>query len=125
MHILLDTHILLWWLNDDICLSQQAREYIENADKVYVSSASIWEASIKVHLGKLDVNIELLISKIISDDFIELPISMKHAATILHLPSHHRDPFDRILIAQALSEPLRFLTSDKTLKIYSELVTIV
>jgi PIN domain nuclease of toxin-antitoxin system len=125
MHVLLDTHLLIWWLNDDACLSQAARSLIMSADEIYVSSVSIWEAAIKVQLGKLDVDIDLLVKAIASEGFIELPVSVNHAAFILTLPHHHRDPFDRMLISQALSEPLRFLTADKTLSIYSDLVQLV
>ncbi|OGV38536.1 MAG: twitching motility protein PilT [Legionellales bacterium RIFCSPHIGHO2_12_FULL_42_9] len=125
MNLLLDTHIFIWWLNDDVHLSKKARALIDRADNIYVSSASIWEAAIKVQLGKLKVDIDLLVNSIALEGFIELPISIKHAASILHLAHHHRDPFDRILISQALSEPLRFLTADKTLPIYSDLVELV
>ncbi len=125
MHVLLDTRIFIWWLNDDVHLSKKARLLIGDADDIYVSSASIWEAAIKVQLGKLNVNIELLVSSIASEGFIELPVSAKHAASVLTLPHHHRDPFDRILIAQAVSQPLRFLTADQTLQIYSDLVNVV
>lgn len=125
MHLLLDTHVFIWWLSDDVHLTQKARTRIDTADKIYVSSASIWEAAIKVQLGKLDVDIDLLMNSIASEGFFELPISIKHAASILQLARHHRDPFDRILITQAISEPLRFLTADKTLQIYSDLVELV
>ena len=125
MHVLLDTHIFIWWLNDDIHLSKKARLLIDEADDIYVSSASIWEAAIKIQLGKLDVDINLLVSSIASEGFIELPVSVKHAASVLTLPHHHRDPFDRILIAQAMSEPLRFITADQSLQDYSDLANVV
>lgn len=125
MHVLLDTHLFIWWLNNDKNLSKKARQIIRDAEEVYISSASIWEAAIKVQLGKLNVNINSLVDLIESEGFIELPISAKHAAKIIELSLHHRDPFDRILIAQAISEPLRFLTGDATLKKYSELVDVV
>ena len=125
MHVLLDTHIFIWWLNDDAHLSKKARSLIDNADDIYISSASIWEASIKIQLGKLDVDISLLVNSIESEGFIELPISIKHAASVLTLPHHHRDPFDRMLIAQAVSEPLRFITADQSLLVYSDLVSLV
>lgn len=125
MHVLLDTHIFIWWLSDDVHLSKKARLLIDDADDIYISSASIWESAIKVGLGKLDVQIDLLVNAIASEGFIELPVSAKHAASVLTLPPHHRDPFDRILIAQAVSEPLRFLTADQTLQVYSNLVEVV
>lgn len=125
MHILLDTHLFLWWLNNDKSLTKKAQQLIEDAEEVYVSSASIWEAAIKIQLGKLDADINSLINSIENEGFIELPISAKHAAKVTNLALHHRDPFDRVLIAQAITEPLRFLTVDSKLKQYSELVDIV
>jgi len=125
MQILLDTHVFIWWLKADPLLSKQARTTIIDADIVYVSSVSIWEAAVKIQLGKLEVNINELIAAIESEGFVELPLSAKQAATLIRLPLIHRDPFDRMLVAQAISEPLRLLTSDKILKNYSELVDIV
>lgn len=125
MHILLDTHLFIWWLKDDRRLSKKARSLIVNADLVYVSSVSILEAAIKVQLGKLEVDINNLVLSIESQGFIELPLSAKHAAIVVDLPDYHRDPFDRVLIAQAMSEPLRLLTADEKLKQYSELVDLV
>lgn len=125
MHLLLDTHIFIWWLKDDRALSQKARALIVDAKAVYISSASIWEAAIKVQLGKLDAPIESLVESIENEGFLELSITAKHAAKVAQLPNHHRDPFDRILVAQALSEPLRLLTVDAKLMPYSELVEVV
>jgi PIN domain nuclease of toxin-antitoxin system len=122
MRILLDTHIYLWAVANDARLSPAARQRILDADEVFVSSASIWEASIKVGLNKLDVDIEFLIASIRDSGFSELPIRAAHAARVRDLPDLHRDPFDRILIAQALSEPLNLLTADHQLAAYSSLV---
>src|SRR5437868_5587327 len=115
MRILLDTHIYLWCLQDDRRLSKDAKAMIFDAEEVYVSSASIWEAAIKINIKKLSANINELISGITESGFIELSISVKHAALICNLPNYHRDPFDRILLAQAISEPLGLLTSDQIL----------
>lgn len=125
MHLLLDTHIFIWWLKDDVNLSKQMRMLVNHADEIYISSASIWEAAIKIQLGKLKVDIDALIASIEAEGFLELPITAKHAALVSQLPHHHRDPFDRMLIAQALSEPLRLVTADAKLKVYSELVEVV
>ncbi len=125
MQVLLDTHLFIWWLKDDRQLSKKARSIIMDADIVYVSSVSIWEAAIKIQLGKLDVNIKELVDVIETEGFNELPLLSKQAAMVTDLPLIHRDPFDRMLIAQAISEPLRLLTSDQILKNYSELVKIV
>lgn len=125
MRLLLDTHIFLWYVKDDRALSKHARSLIQQAEEVYVSSVSIWEATIKAQLGKLDVDIDELVAAIHQSGFLELPLSAEHAANLMQLPEIHRDPFDRILIAQAVMEPLKFLTSDKILQKYSDLVTIV
>lgn len=125
MRILLDTHIYLWWLQDHPKLSKTARDRIVSASEVYVSSASIWEATIKTGIGKLEVDVQQLVTEIENSGFKELSISAKHAAAVARLPDIHRDPFDRILIAQALCEPLRFLTADGILSGYSELVEVI
>jgi len=125
MRILLDTHIYLWWLQDHPKLSSPAREKIISATEVYVSSASIWEASIKIAIGKLEVNIDELVEQIAKSGFLELPVSARHAMQLAHLPDIHRDPFDRMLVAQAMCEPLRLLTADAHVARYSELVDMV
>lgn len=125
MKLLIDTHVYLWWLQDSPKLSEKARAQIQGATEVYVSSASIWEATIKASIGKLSVDVDQLAAEISRSGFQELPITAAHAATVARLPEIHKDPFDRILIAQAVSEPLRFLTADALLKLYSELVEIV
>lgn len=125
MRLLLDTHIYLWSIKDDPKLSTAARALIVDAAEVYISSVSIWEASIKAKLGKLEVDIDALTTAISESGFLELPLNVKHINGVHRLPNFHKDPFDRILIAQAISEPLRFLTADEKLREYSELVEIV
>lgn len=125
MKILLDTHVFLWYVKADRKLSAKSRSIIQDAAEVHVSSASIWEATIKVRLGKLDVKIDDLVRAISASGFSELPITVEHAAAIDRLSDLHRDPFDRILLAQAITEPLTFLTADKMLKGYSNLVIIL
>lgn len=125
MRILLDTHIYLWWLQDNPKLSLPTRHIIRTADEVYVSSASLWEACIKISLGKLDANLSDLEAQITQSGFIELPVSAKHVLQLAHLPALHRDPFDRMLLAQAIYEPLHLLTSDAQLANYSDLVNLV
>lgn len=125
MRILLDTHIFLWVINDDTKLTDKARTIITGAIEIYVSSASIWEAAIKIKLGKLDAEIDKLVTAITKSGFIELHITANHAATTYSLPDVHRDPFDRLLIAQAINEPLRLITADKLLTKYSDLVEVV
>lgn len=125
MRLLLDTHIFLWCIKGDTKLPKSVRSKILHASEVYVSSASIWESTIKIALKKLDGNINEIVDSIIESGFIELPITALHAAAVSVLPDIHRDPFDRILIAQAISEPLTFLTADAQLKNYSELVEVI
>lgn len=125
MRILLDTHVYLWWLQDHPKLSKAARDRIVAASEVYVSSASIWEAAIKAGIGKLHADVKQLVIEIENSGFLELPISARHAAAVALLPDIHRDPFDRILVAQALCEPLRLLTADGKLSGYSELVELI
>jgi PIN domain nuclease of toxin-antitoxin system len=122
VNLLLDTHVFIWSVDDDPKLSAAAWSMIEEADAVYVSSASIWEATIKYQLGKLKVAPDRLIDAVAPSGFLELSISLRHAAAVAHLPPIHRDPFDRLLLAQAISEPLHFLTADDKLTQYSELV---
>lgn len=125
MRLLLDTHIYLWCLSGSRKLSQKARRQIAEAEDVYVSAASIWEAAIKTGLGKLRVDVAAMAAAIEPSGFLELPVMARHAAMVAALPGHHRDPFDRLLIAQALDGPLRLLTSDRVLEQYSPLVSLV
>ena len=125
MRLLLDTHIFLWCIKSDRKLSKAARTKISDAYEVYVSSASIWEITIKIKLKKLDADINLILESISKSGFLELPITAQHAVAVASLPDLHRDPFDRILIAQAISEPLTFLTVDAQLKHYSDLVDLI
>lgn len=90
-----------------------------------ISSASIWEIVIKTRTGKLEIKLENYESEIEKEGFLPLPITIKHASAIASLPDYHRDPFDRILIAQSITEPLLFLTADKALASYSSLIHIV
>lgn len=125
MRLLLDTHIFLWAIKNDRRLSKATRSKILNASDVFVSSASIWEAAIKAKLKKLDADMDQIVDAISESGFVELSITARHAATVCRLSDIHRDPFDRILIAQAISEPLTFITADTALKNYSDLVEVV
>ncbi|HNF67343.1 type II toxin-antitoxin system VapC family toxin [Plasticicumulans sp.] len=122
MKVLLDTHIVLWSLAVPERLSTAARNTIESAEEIYVSSVSIWEISIKSGLGKLDVDVDELLGWLVSLKIVSLPVTWSHARALRELPLHHRDPFDRMLIAQAVTEPLHLLTADVQLKPYSSLV---
>ena len=112
MNLLLDTHILLWWLADDPGLSEKQRSAIADpANLVYVSAASAWEISIKKALGKLIAPNDLG-AALIASELEQLPITVIHAEAVGGLPPHHRDPFDRMLIAQAGVEDLTVVTGD-------------
>ena len=124
MRILLDTHLVLWALAAPERLPDAAHRLIERAD-VYVSAASIWEISIKTSLGKLSADPREVLAALDPAGFLPLPISAEHAARVADLPPVHRDPFDRLLVAQALCEPMRLLTMDNVLAGYGELVTVV
>ncbi len=111
--MLLDTHILLWWLEDNIKLPKRARREIsEPGNTIFFSPASIWEAAIKASIGRLDVP-ETLPDDIGHEDFEELLVSAGHAWTAGFLPPHHQDPFDRMLAAQALEENLTLVSVDE------------
>lgn len=127
MRLLLDTHICLWVATDDRKLSKAAKSLMLGASEIYVSSASVWEIAIKNNLGKLKLDIEFskLVDVFWQSGFLELPVVAKHAAEVYSLPNLHKDPFDRLLIAQAMTEPMKFLTADAKLKKYSDLVELV
>lgn len=124
MRLLLDTRIYRWVATNHRSLTRTARQLIVAADDVFVSAASIWEATIKSALGKLEADPEALVKAIPASGFVELPVRAAHAAAVRRLPGLHRDPFDRLLIAQAISEPVHFLTSDPAVAAYSELVIV-
>jgi len=119
MTFLLDTHVFLWWLDDPGLLSQNAREVIgDGRNTIYVSAAVAWEIAIKKALGKLDApdNLEEVMA---ANRFLPLPVTIAHALGVLALPQHHRDPFDRILVAQALQEGLTFISRDPQVSSYA------
>jgi PIN domain nuclease of toxin-antitoxin system len=122
MRLLLDTHIYHWSFYERGRLSQLACKLIDDAEEIFVSSASLWEIAIKVRLGKMKADPQELLDNLEESGFQELPVFAKHAILVAKLPLHHADPFDRLLIAQAMSEPLHLLTVDAQLQKYSELV---
>lgn len=125
MRLLLDTHLYLWAVAGSSQLKPAARRLIESADRVFVSAASIWEIAIKVRLGKIEADPQALVTAIGASGFVELPVRADHAAAVARLALHHGDPFDRLLVAQAITEPLRLLTADAALVPYSDLVQVV
>ena len=125
MRLLLDTHIFYWSVYNPARLPECALETILSAEAVFVSAVSIWETAIKARLGKIKGDPSKLSDYIAQSGFTELPIWSRHARLVATLPMHHTDPFDRLLVAQALAEPLHLLTSDAKLKPYSDLVICV
>ena len=118
MQLLLDTHALIWWLANNPTLSDNAKDIIADPNNlVFVSAASAWEIAIKKTLGKLQVPNDLA-AQIKQKRFISLPISIDHAVMVETLPLYHQDPFDRILIAQAVYEKLTIITRDLKFKVY-------
>jgi PIN domain nuclease of toxin-antitoxin system len=128
VNLLLDTHIALWAIADSPKLSSTARDLIlAQTSTVFVSAASIWEIGIKHALQRGDMPVS---GKAALDYFREsgyriLPIEAEHAVAVEALPLHHQDPFDRLLVAQALTEPLRLLTHDRQVAQYSDTVILV
>ena len=122
MRLLLDTHSFLWFVGGDSSLSVAARLLIEDADNsVLLSAASVWEIAIKVSLGKLHLEqpFDVLIPQHLLMNHIELlGITLQHAAVVAKLPFHHRDPFDRLLIAQAIVEQIPVITRDPAFDAY-------
>ena len=125
MRLLLDTQVFLWWLADSRKLGKPTRDRIEAADEVYVSAASIVECEAKVAAGLLEADIAELAVAIRDSGFMELPVRARAAASagaLKRIPA--ADFFDRLLVAQALSEPLRMITANAALRDYSELVEL-
>lgn len=117
MNLLLDTHIVLWWLADNDRLAQSHRELIGRDSQVYVSAVSAWEMSIKAALGKLSMPVGLT-EALTAQGFDELPITAEDGLAAGSLPRHHDDPFDRMLIAQALRRDLLLVTADRRFEAY-------
>ena len=118
MILSLDTHVLLWWLADDVTLSQTIRATISDGKNLmFVSVAAAWEMVIKSALGKLDIPSDLE-AALTANRFQPLPITIPHALAVVDLPHHHNDPFDRLLIAQAKVEGLTLVTRDGQNKNY-------
>lgn len=128
MRLLLDTHVLLWAVGEQARLDDATRDLLENPEnEVLFSAASIWEIAIKSRLRRAGFGVrpEDVATAAVEIGFVELPVRATAAAQVAELPMHHRDPFDRLLIAQAIAGPTRFYTADALLPRYSELVTLI
>ena len=117
MRLLLDSHVALWWLDNHVSLGVECRRQIEQADEAFFSVVTPWELGIKQALGKLTMP-DGLVDALRSGGFIPLHISVEHAEHAPTLPIHHRDPFDRMLVAQAQLEALSLATADEILGAY-------
>jgi PIN domain nuclease of toxin-antitoxin system len=122
MRLLLDTHVFLWWISDDERVSRRGRKLIADPDnEIFFSVASAWELAIKAGLGRLELpdNPDRFIPKQLAENaFQPLPIQLRHALKVHSLPDLHRDPFDRMLVAQALCEDLAILSADRKMADY-------
>ena len=122
MRALLDTHAFLWWIGDDPRLSERAREVLSDGDNDLVfSAASGWEIAIKARLGRLHVSGDLntyLVRQLTENYTSVLPVHLSHALRVHALPDHHRDPFDRLLVAQAIVEEIPLLSADPRIARY-------
>lgn len=125
MNLLLDTHVALWAITDNPKLSQKARDLITSPKtNVWVSAANIWEIAIKYSLGRGDmpVSSQDAMRYFQESGYHFLAIDAEHAIAVEELPAHHQDPFDRMLVAQALVEPMRLMTHDSLVALYSDTI---
>ncbi len=116
MNLILDTHAFIWFVNADKNLTTKAREAIENPFNFsHISIASLWEMAIKISLGKLEIKypFEQILPQIYENGFEILPITFEHISVISELEFHHKDPFDRLIIAQAMAERMMIISKDK------------
>lgn len=121
MKLLLDTHVLLWWFNDDARLSTEYRDLIQNPRQpVSISVASLWEMTIKAALGKLELQDDLrtIEATLHRQGIGILPVHVHHLEKLLVLPQHHRDPFDRLIISQAIAESMTVVSDDEKFPAY-------
>jgi PIN domain nuclease of toxin-antitoxin system len=125
MTLLLDTQIVIWATFEIRKLPAAARQQIANASAIYISAVSLWEIGMKVSAGKLKLSMNDLEAKLVAANAVPLALTWTHAVRSCDVAPFHRDPFDRLLLAQAVTEPLHLLTADESLKSYSSLVIVV
>jgi len=120
VRLLLDTHVVLWWLADDRRLRSPEREAIADPESVaHVSAATVWEISIKRRIGRINLDDDVFVRQLETEGFVELPVRWRHARTAAALPRHHDDPFDRMLVAQAQMEGLSLVSYDAVFPRYA------
>ncbi|MBA3564140.1 MAG: type II toxin-antitoxin system VapC family toxin [Gammaproteobacteria bacterium] len=126
MRILLDTHIWIWWMAGEEHVPRRARNLIRDVgNSIFISAATIWEIAIKAAMRRIEVDPAAAHAVIQQSGFKELQVTGEHAVHVSQLPLHHGDPFDRMLVAQSLVEPMRLLTHDKALARYGETILLV
>jgi len=126
VNLLLDTHLVLWWMADHPALPPRAREMIaDDGNDVAISVASLWEIAIKATQGKLHADPAMVEEASRTGGFTLLSIEARHVRTLASLPAIHRDPFDRMLVAQSRAEPRYLVTADRALRRYGESVMVV
>ena len=126
MNLLLDTHVALWAITDSLKLPKKACELIESPrSTVWISAATIWEIAIKHGRGDMPVSGQDALRYFQESGYRFLPVEPEHAAAVEELPSHHADPFDRILVAQSLVEPMRLITFDTMVARYSDTIIAI
>ncbi len=125
MRLLLDTNVLLWTLAGDPRVEHLQARVVDDDNEVYVSAVSFWEIAIKVGIGKLEVDLPQLREAARDSGYLELPVLGAHTEHLTGLPAIHKDPFDRMLVAQAKAEPMRLLTSDQLLAQYGSNIEVV
>jgi PIN domain nuclease of toxin-antitoxin system len=123
--LLLDTHVLLWVMAGDQKIKPLADRLLDQDNQVFFSVASLWEMAIKSAIGKLDADVSEVRKAALASGYQELAVLGQHVEALKDLPAHHRDPFDRLLVAQAIAEPMRLLTADSTLARYGAHVELI
>lgn len=125
MRLLLDTHIVLWTLAGSPRIANVRDLILSDETEVFVSVVSWWELATKIAIGKLDVDLPTLRQTAKDSGFFELEVRGEHTEVLVNLPLLHRDPFDRMLVAQAMAEPMKLITADEVLAQYTDLVMLV
>ena len=125
MRLLLDTHVLLWVLAGSTRIKGITGRLQSDDNEVYFSVASLWEIAIKSGIGKLDYKTDEVRSAALASGFLELPVLGAHVEALTGLADHHRDPFDRLLVAQAASEPMVLLTADDKVAKYGNHIELI